>query len=253
MTAITRSIVNHKGGVGKTTTTLNLGKALSMAGYKVLMVDFDPQANLSDSVGLFDPEKTIKDTLLEDSSVLSIHHISDGFDLVPSELQLSAVENKLKGQELAGYLALKEALEPLREVYDHILIDCPPSLGVLTSNAFMASDEVMIVLLGQHLPTKGLMTSIEAIKYAKRFNDKIHVSGILITQYEQTVVQRNIIEDLKEKFGDLVYNTVIRKNVAVQEASVMRTDLFSYDAKCTAATDYKNLSEEIIAKYQLNG
>jgi chromosome partitioning protein len=152
--AIVRSIVNHKGGVGKTTTTLNLGKALSMAGYKVLIIDFDPQANLSDSIGLFNPTRTIKDALLEEGSELPIHKISDNFYVVPSELQLSTVENKLKGQELAGYLALKETLESVKEDYDHILVDCPPSLGVLTSNAFLASDEVMIVLLGQHLPTK---------------------------------------------------------------------------------------------------
>ncbi|MEK6481407.1 ParA family protein [Catalinimonas sp. 4WD22] len=247
------SIVNHKGGVGKTTTTLNLGKALSLKGFSVLIVDFDPQANLSDSIGVVDPKRTIKDTLLEEGSSLPIHKIADNFYLAPSELQLATAESKLKGQELAGYLALKEALDPVRKDYDYILIDCPPSLGVLTSNAFMASDEVMIVLSSQFLPTRGLATTIDAIKYAKRFNNNIQVSGILITQFEQTVIQKSIIEELKAKYGNLVYESMIRKNVAVQEASAMRTDVFSYDSKSAAANDYGNLCEEIIAKQKIHG
>lgn len=247
------SIVNHKGGVGKTTTTLNLGKALSLEGFKVLIIDFDPQANLSDSIGVVNPKRTIKDTLLEESSKLPVHKLASNFYLVPSELQLATAENKLKGQELAGYLALKEALDPIKEDYDYILIDCPPSLGVLTSNAFMASDEVMIVLSSQFLPTRGLATTIDAIKYAKKFNSKIRVSGILVTQFEQTIIQKTIVNELKVNYGDLVYQSIIRKNVAVQEASAMRTDVFTYDSKSAAANDYMLLSKEIIAKQKIHG
>lgn len=249
---IIKSIVNHKGGVGKTTTTLNLGKALSMEGFRVLIVDFDPQANLSESLGIINPEKSIKDTLME-GTPLPIINPSENFSLVPSELQLASAESKLKGQELQGYLALKEALEPIKNNYDYILIDCPPSLGVLTSNAFMASNEVMIVLSSQFLPTRGLNTTVEAITYAKKFNKDIKVGGILITQFEQTVIQKSIVEQLRDKYKDLVYETMIRKNVAVQESSALRQDIFTYDPTCAAAKDYSLLSKEIISKEKVHG
>lgn len=249
---IIQSIINHKGGVGKTTTTLNLGKALSMEGFRVLIIDFDPQANLSQSVGIEDPEKSVYHTL-NNGEPLPVIPLSESLFIVPSDLELATAESKLQAQQLQGYLALKESLDPLKGDYDYILIDCPPSLGILTNNALMASTDVMIVLSSQYLPTKGMGNIIAAVEFAKKFNPALKISGILITLIENTIMSNSIIDWVKSSYKGLVYNTMIRKNVAVVESNSQGEDLFTYDPRCAAAQDYRLLSKEIIGKLVSHG
>lgn len=249
---VIKSIINHKGGVGKTTTTLNLGKALSMEGYRVLIVDIDPQANLSQSVGIEEPECSIYHTFCENKP-LPIVKLSETFAIVPSDLDLTVAESKLQSLQIKGYLALKNALEAIKKDYDYILIDCPPSLGILTNNALLASTDVMIVLQSQYLPTKGMDTIMAAVESARGLNPALNVSGILITQIDHTVMSKNIIDAVREAYEGLVYQSMIRRNISVVEASSLQQDIFTYDDKCAAAEDYKALTREMIGKLVHHG
>lgn len=244
---VIKTIINHKGGVGKTTTTLNLGKALSLEGYKVLIIDIDPQANLSQSVGIENPEESINDTFHKNVP-LPIVKLSDNLSIVPSDLDLVVAENTLSSQQVKGYIALKKALESVKSNYDYILIDCPPSLGVLTTNALLASTEVLIVLQSQILALKGMDTIMAAVESAKELNPTLKVTGILITQIDHTVMSKNIIEAVKQTYKGLVYDTMIRRNIAVVESNSQNMDIFTYDPKSAAAEDYRSLTKEILGK-----
>ncbi|MFP4292770.1 MAG: ParA family protein [Cyclobacteriaceae bacterium] len=244
---IIKTIIQHKGGVGKTTTTLNLGKGLSMEGYKVLIIDTDPQANLSQCVGIENPEANIYDTY-QHGTPLPIVEIDYNFHLVPSSLDLVGAESTLLSRQIEGYVALKNALEPVQENYDYILIDCPPTLGILTTNALLASTDALIVLQSHYLALRGMETIMGAIKSVKKFNPGIKVSGILITQTERTVANKKIIEVIRDSYGELVYETMIRKNISVMESSIVKQDIFTYDPTCAAAEDYLAFTKELIQK-----
>ena len=245
MSARIIALVNHKGGVGKTTTTLNLGKALSLKKQKVLLVDIDPQANLSQSVGIEDAPKNIYHVLC-DRIKLPTHKLSKGFDLIPAGLDLSGAELKLM-TDINGYFRLRESLEPVMDKYDYILIDCPPSLGVLTVNALMASNEVMIIIQSQYLAIKGLQTIMElVVELRKNLNTKLRITGMLLTQVNRTVVSKAIVETIQKEHQEKVFQTVIRQNVKVTEASTLSQDIFTYDETCMAAEDYMALATEIL-------
>jgi chromosome partitioning protein len=246
MTTRIIAIVNHKGGVGKTTTTLNLGKALALLKQKVLIVDIDPQANLSQSVGVEDPKKSIYDTLCEKAK-LPIQKIDKNFDLVPANLELSGAELKLMG-DVNGYFKFREALAPIAKNYDFILIDCPPSLGILTANALIAAQEVMIVVQSQFLAIKGLNTILDLVaELRKNLNPQLHVLGMLLTQVNRTVVSKVIVETVQKEHKEKVFQTVIRQNVKITEASTLSQDIFTYDKDSPAADDYMNLAKELLA------
>jgi len=239
------ALVNHKGGVGKTTTTLNLGKALSMQKKKVLLVDIDPQSNLSQSVGIEDAEKNIYHVLCEKAK-LPIHKLAKGFDLIPAGLDLSGAEMKLMS-DINGYFRLREALESVSEKYDYILIDCPPSLGVLTVNALMAASEIMVIIQSQYLAIKGLQTIMELVgELRKNLNTKLRVLGMLLTQVNRTVVSKAIVENVQREHQEKVFKTTIRQNVKITEASTMSQDIFTYDDACMGAEDYLALAKEIL-------
>lgn len=243
----TIAVVNHKGGVGKTTTTLNLGKALSLLGHKVLIVDIDPQANLSQSLKIEDPERSIYHSITE-RSVVPIQPISGNFHIVPASLDLSGAEVKLIA-EVNGYFRLKEGLEPVQDDYDYILIDCPPSLGILTINALIAASEVIVVIQSQYLAIKGLATVMDLIEeLRKNLNNKLKVLGLLLTQINRTVVSKSIVESVQGSYQDDVFETQIRQNVALVEASTVGQDIFDYDDTSNAAQDYMNLAKEILNK-----
>ena len=188
------SIINHKGGVGKTTTTLNLGKALSLTGQRVLIIDLDPQANLSQSVGIDEAETNMYHVLCEQAS-LPITPIAEKFAIVPADLDLTKAEISLQAKPVEGYFLLKNALHEHFSEYDYILIDCPPSLGILTINALLASQEVLIVLQSQYLALKGMDTIMELVSsVSSNMNAELKISGMLLTQVDHTVVSRTIIE-----------------------------------------------------------
>lgn len=243
------AIINHKGGVGKTTTTLNLGKALSLLEKKVLLIDIDPQANLSQSVGLEDPEKNIYTAFLGGQE-LPIIEIANNFSLIPSSLDLSEAELKLQ-KEVNGYFKLKKLLGEIKKNYDFILIDCPPSLSILTINSLIAANNAIIVVQAEYLATKGLQTIISLIEELKEnLNPELKIMGMLITQIDRTIIRQQIAEQLKNIYPERVFETTIRSNVTLTEASAMNQDIFTYNDKCSGAVDYMNLAKEILSYYE---
>ncbi len=241
------SILNHKGGVGKTTTTLNLGKALSLEGFRVLLIDIDPQANLSQHVGVEEPVKSVFHTF-RDGEPLPIQKLSEKLFLAPSDLELVVADNILMSRHIDGYYVLDKALEPIKNEYDFILIDCPPSLGALTNNALIASDNILIPLEAGYLAMKGIETIMGAVQGAKRLNSGLQVYGILLTKVENTVISKSIIDAMTGAYPELVYSSQIRKNVALPEASSQKTDVFTYAEKSSGAQDYRNFCKEFLEK-----
>jgi chromosome partitioning protein len=242
------SISNHKGGVGKTTSTINIGAALAALKKKVLLIDLDPQANLSQSLGVTAPEKTIYGALRGDYALEAIN-IVDRLDIIASTLDLSGAEIELSGEAGREYI-LKELLDPIRSSYDFILIDSPPSLGLLTINALTASTELIIPLQAQYLALQGLTKLIEIVeKIQKRLNKELRLGGVFITQFDaRKVLNRDVAEAIQERYPKELLSSKIRDNIALAEAPALGLDIFRYAPKSYGAEDYKNLAKEIIKR-----
>lgn len=239
------SLSNHKGGVGKTTSTINIGAGLNKLKKKVLLIDLDPQANLSQSLGVFEPERTIYGALKGEYELEPLE-IIPGLDLIPSTLDLSGAEVELSGEAGREYI-LKELIDPMRTSYDYILIDSPPSLGLLTINAFTASDEVYIPLQAQYLALQGLTKLIEVIdKIKRRLNKELKLGGVFITQFDgRKVLNRDVVETIKSHYKEKLFKTAIRDNIALAEAPTQGLDIFRYNPKSYGAEDYLSLCKEI--------
>jgi chromosome partitioning protein len=242
------SLSNHKGGVGKTTSTVNLGAALNKLGKKVCIIDLDPQANLSQSLGLSNQTYNIYGALMGKHQIQPIQ-VLEGFDIVPATIDLSGAEIELISEPGREYF-LKEIIGEIKDNYDYILIDCPPSLALLTINAFTASDAILIPLQAQYLATQGLTKLIEIVDKIKlRLNKKLSVEGIFITQYDsRKVLNRDVVDTIKEHFTTYIFESKIRDNVALAEAPVSNQDIFRYNPKSNGAKDYQNLALELINK-----
>jgi chromosome partitioning protein len=242
------SISNHKGGVGKTTSAINIGAGLNILKKKVLLIDLDPQANLTQSLGLIDQEKNIYGALRGEYKLEPIT-VLKGLDVIPSTLDLSGAEIELSSEPGREYI-LKELIEPLRASYDFILIDSPPSLGLLTINAFTASDEILIPLQAQYLALQGLAKLVEVVDKIKgRLNKELKVGGVFITQYDsRKVLNRDVAETIQAHFKDEVFTTKIRDNIALAEAPAQGLDIFRYNSKTNGAEDYLALSKEILKR-----
>ena len=242
------SISNHKGGVGKTTSAINIGFGLNKLGKKILLIDLDPQANLSQSLGIIEPGKTIYGALRGDYDIEPIE-IVKGLDIIPSTLDLSGAEVEMSGEAGREYI-LRELIDPLRGSYDYILIDNPPSLGLLTINSFTASDEVFIPLQAQYLALQGLTKLIEVIdKIKRRLNKDLRIGGVFITQYDgRKVLNRNVVATIEAHFKDEVFKTRVRDNIALAEAPAQGLDIFRYNPKSYGAEDYLSLSKEILKR-----
>ena len=245
------ALLNHKGGVGKTTSTINIGAALNRAGKSVLLIDLDPQANLSQSLGIQEPAQTIygliKGDYLASDAVLNIR---PGLDVIPSTLDLSGSEIELS-TKIGRELILREAIEPLKKKYDFILIDCPPSLGLLTVNALTASDKILIPLQAEFLAMQGLAKMLEVVSIIqKHLNKSLELGGVFITQYDsRKVLNKNVFDTITEHFPKKVFTTKIRDNVALAEAPATGQDIFTYNSKSAGAADYESLAEEILSKH----
>ena len=240
------SISNHKGGVGKTTSAINIGAGLNRLGKKVLLIDLDPQANLSQSLGLIEPERNIYGAIRGAHKLLPVE-VLKGLDVIPSTLDLSGAEVEISGEPGREYI-LKDLIDPIRASYDYILIDSPPSLGLLTINSFTASDRVLIPLQAQYLALQGLTKLLEVIeKIQKRLNKELKVGGVFITQYnERKVLNRDVVATIEAHFKNKVFKTRVRENIALAEAPAQGVDIFRYQAKSYGAEDYLSLCNEIL-------
>jgi len=237
---------NHKGGVGKTTSVVNVGAGLARLKKKVLLIDMDPQANLTQSFGIKDAEISIYGSLKGEHELQPVS-LGKNFDLVPSSLDLSGAELELSSEAGREYI-LQELLNPIKDKYDFVLIDCPPSLGLLTINALTAATEVFIPLQSHYLAIKGLAKIIEVIgKIKKRINKDLEISGVFITLFDKRkVLHRDVAETIHTYFGDKVFKARIRDNIALTEAPSSGTDIFPYNENCYGAEDYLALCKEII-------
>ena len=213
---------------------------------KVLLIDLDPQANLSESLNLEDQQYTIYGNIRGEYKIQPIE-ITKGLHIIPSSIDLSGAEVELSSEIGREYI-LKELLEPLRASYDFILIDSPPSLGLLTVNAFVSSDMVLIPLQAQYLALKGLTKLIDVIDRIKqRLNKELTIGGVFITLYDQRkVLNRNVVEIINTRFRDKVFKTKIRENIALAEAPTNGVNIYSYAPNSNGAEDYLNLSKEIL-------
>ncbi|HKJ32189.1 MAG TPA: AAA family ATPase [Balneolales bacterium] len=241
------AFANQKGGVGKTTSVINVGAGLSKLGKKVLMIDLDPQANLTYSLRNHSQrlEKTVYNVIRGqvDWTEAVINH--NGFDILPSSIDLSGADLELANEPARENL-LKRILNKV-EGYDYVLVDCPPNLGLLTLNAFTAVNEIFIILQSEYLALHGLSKLIDVIKVVKdRLNDEIEISGIICTLYDKRKnLNREVLGHIIDYFGDKVFKTIIRDNVALAEAPSYHKTIFEYDLKSYGAIDYMDLSKEI--------
>jgi len=245
--ANTVAILNLKGGVGKTTTTLNLGKALSLKGKRVLVVDNDPQANLTNGLGIEVPERSIYHTYRHKEAV-PIVGIGERYHLVPSQLSLASIEHEVDSS-IYRYNILQEALATFQDAYDFILIDCPPSLGVFTINAVTAANSYVITTQMASYSIDGLFEATRLIEgeVKKGLNRGIALMGVLITQYFSNRIASDVaMEKLTHNFKGKIFDVRIRHTTKFREAELSGEDIFTYDAHCHGATDYMKLAEEIL-------
>ncbi|KAA3633879.1 MAG: ParA family protein [Bacteroidetes bacterium] len=244
------SLLNHKGGVGKTTCTINIGAGLVELGKKVLLIDLDPQANLSLSLGAPRLPNTIYEAIRGESE-LEPYTIKNGLDIITSTLDLSGAEMELINEAGREYI-LRELFEPVRNNYDFILIDCPPSLGLLTLNALTSSDTVIIPLQTEFLALQGLAKIKQVIQKVRlRLNKQLEIGGVIATMYDsRKVLNRDVVETIKKYFGELVFDTYIRDNVTLAEAPAKRQDIFVYGPKSIGADDFLNLSKEFLNRFE---
>ena len=242
------SFLNHKGGVGKTTSAINLGAGMVELGKKVLLVDLDPQANLTLALGIGRQRYSIYEALRGESELTPVQ-CKENFDVITSTLDLSSAEMELINEAGREYI-LRELFEPLQEEYDYIIIDCPPSLGLLSLNALTSSQYVIIPLQTEFLALQGLAKIKQVIdKVRFRLNKKLKIGGVVATMYDQRrILNREVVETIEKYFGDLVFKTKIRENVALAEAPAQSKDIFAYAKRSNGANDYLALAEEFIAR-----
>ena len=240
------AVTNHKGGVGKTTSTINIGAGLAKLGKRVLLIDLDPQANLSQSLGIKDPTATIYGAIRGEHPLQPVT-VLKRLDVVPSTLDLSGAEIELSSETGREYI-LRELLEPVKGSYDYVIIDSPPSLGLLTVNALTSADEILIPLQAQYLALQGLSKLLEIVdKIQKRLNKGLRIGGVFITQYDsRKILNRNVVETIESHFKETVFKTRIRDNVALAEAPTQGQDIFRYNPTSYGALDYLALCKEIV-------
>ena len=248
------SMCNQKGGVGKTTTTINLGAALAELGRKVLIVDFDPQGAASAGLGInaHELDSTIYDLLVASHpDVRTVIHETtvEGLDIVPANIDLSAAEVQLVN-EVAREQALKRVLRPVLDEYDVILVDCQPSLGLLTINALTASHGVIIPLETEFFALRGVALLVETVERVKdRLNATLEIDGILATMVDsRTLHSREVLERLEQAFGEQLFDTRIRRTIKFPDASVANEPITSYAPSHPGADAYRRLAREVIAR-----
>ena len=247
------AIANQKGGVGKTTTSVNLAACLGVLEKKVLLVDSDPQANASSGLGVnIDNIKFSTYQLLEhDCDVLDAitSTSSPNVDIVPANIDLVAVEIELVDVENREYM-LKNALEQVTDKYDYILIDCAPSLGLLTLNALTAADSLIIPIQCEYFALEGLAKLLNTVKSVQKIhNDRLDIEGLLLTMYDSRLrLSNQVVEEVQNHFNDMVFETIIQRNVKLGEAPSFGESIINYDVSSKGASNYLSLAKEILSK-----
>ena len=247
------AIINQKGGVGKSTTAVNLSAALGSLSKKVLLIDLDPQGNATSGLGIEKNqiENCVYDVLLNDVPVndVIIENACDGVDLVPATINLAGAEVELVS-EMARESRLKEAMGSLRGVYDYIFIDCPPSLGLLTVNALVGADSLIIPIQTEFYALEGVTKLLESMKRVKtRMNTSLDIYGILLTMYDgRTTLSRQVAAEVKKYFDDKVFETIIPRTVKLSEAPSYGIPICQYDPLGKGAVAYDNLAKEVIER-----
>ena len=250
------AVTNQKGGVGKSTTCENLGIGLAMEGKKVLLVDADPQGSLTISMGWQQPDElpttlsTLMAKAMNDQSIPpgeGILHHAEGVDLIPANIELAGLEvalvNSMNREKM-----LKQVLESAKREYDYILIDCPPSLGLLTLNALTSADFLIIPVQAQFLAMRGMAKITSVIEIVKeRLNPNLSIGGIVITQFDKRkTLNKSVAEIINDSFCDKVFKTLVRDNVALAEAPIKGKNVFEYNKNCNGAKDYMALAQEVL-------
>ncbi|MBD1262724.1 ParA family protein [Maribacter polysiphoniae] len=247
------AIANQKGGVGKTTTTVNLAASLGVLEKKVLLIDADPQANATSGLGidveeieigtyqLLEHTKNAKETIISTDS--------PNLDLIPSHIDLVAIEIELVDKNEREYM-MKKAILDLKDDYDYILIDCAPSLGLLTLNALTAADSVIIPIQCEYFALEGLGKLLNTIKSVQKIhNPELDIEGLLLTMFDSRLrLSNQVVEEVRKHFSDMVFDTIIQRNVRLSEAPSYGESIIKYDASSKGATNYLNLANELLKK-----
>ena len=248
------AITNQKGGVGKTTTAINLAAAMALKGLRTLLIDLDPQANSSLSfVEIHQLERTIYDVLTDPSVdmadvVLEAEQVPN-LHIAPSSIALAKIESTLLG-ELDSYYRLKDKLSKVRRRYDYVIIDTPPALGIITVNAMVAATHVLIPIQSSYFALEGTDDLLETIdKIKQRANRRLQILGAVLTLFDgRTILSRDIRKQVEEVFGDKLFDTVISKSVRLEESPAYREPIFSFAPRSSGAFQYYKLSEEILSR-----
>lgn len=245
------TLSNYKGGVGKSTSTASIGACLALKGYKVLLIDLDGQSNLTlyFVLNLDSIETSIFDTLIN-RMPLPIINVKENLDLVPSSVEMASAEiamsNLIAREQLLG-----RALSTVKKNYDFILIDCPPSLGIVTTNAFLAADEILVPMTPELLPLKGMRMLDTFVSSLKIIKPSLKLDGVFITRFNHRKLNKVVAGALKDKYADITYQTYIRENIALAEAAGSGKSIFEYDPSSNGAADYLALTEEILSHQNL--
>ncbi len=247
------SIANQKGGVGKSTTAINLSACLAEKGKKVLLIDSDPQGNTTSGLGVEknQVENTIYDVYIGSESIMQciMKDVYEGLDIIPANINFSAAEIELIGVENKEYI-LRNELDYVSDEYDYIIIDCPPSLSLLTVNALTASDTVIVPIQCEYYALEGLSQLIHTVNLVKdRLNGDLDLEGVVFTMYDsRTNLSQQVVDNVKENLPDNIYEVIIPRNIRLAEAPSFGQPITVYDAKSTGAESYRKLADKVISK-----